>query len=99
MTAANKRSRQQIIEDRSLKYINNPSEWVRWPVVPLIHLTKMDSTGIGLCGLLFDEDRTEGYKVYHVNLFEMPMSEERFRALEISKYPTVEALLRDWRVD
>lgn len=95
-----RRTKVKSLESKSLEYINNPSEWVRWPVVPLIHLTKMDSnSSIGLAGLLFDEDRTDGYKVYHVNLFELPMAEERFREIEVSTYPTVEALLKDWRVD
>ena len=94
-----KRNLKEVIEERSLRYINNPSEWVRWPVVPLIHLTRIDSTGIGLDGLLFDEDHTNGYKVYHANLFMMPMEDKVFASLEVSTYPTVEALLRDWRVD
>lgn len=85
--------------DRSLEYINNPSEWVRWPVVPLIHLKRTDNTSIGIEGLLFDEDRTDGYRVFHANMFMLPMSDEQFAKLEVSKYPTVEALLRDWRVD
>lgn len=95
-----RRTEVKSVESKSLEYINNPSEWIVWPVVPLIHLKRTNDSGIGIEGLLFDEDRTEGYKVYHANLFAIPrMSQEKFEALEVSKYPTVEALLRDWRVD
>lgn len=94
-----RRTEVKSVESKSLEYINNPSEWIVWPVVPLIHLKRTNDSGIGIEGLLFDEDRTDGYRVFHANMFMLPMSDEQFAKLEVSKYPTVEALLRDWRVD
>ena len=79
--------------------IQRPNEWPRWPLLPLVHRKR--KARLADCGFLLEEDAPP-YKVYIGYIFslrsDVPLG-EAVKDLLVEEYPTVEALIADWRVD
>jgi hypothetical protein len=85
---------------RDLAFMQTPSEWPRWPLLPLVHrqLGWGDRKG---CALLFADGRPV---IYFANLLMLPKASgqtwgELLEGIEHQEYPTFEALAQDYRVD
>jgi len=77
--------------------ICNPQFWPSFVVLPLKRRNAFEERNLGL---LFDEPREAGYRVFLTNMFMLPMPKEEFDKVERINYPSVEALLADgWVVD
>lgn len=90
-----KRKADRTNDDRA--FIERPDQWPRWPWLPLKR--KNSELADKNLGVLI-ANGAKDYTVYHVNLFDLPMPIERFKASPRTTYLTLDALLADgWRVD
>ena len=77
------------------KFILNPGQWPRWPVLPLVRrfypISNGDSCGLLLDGLM----KVPPYRVYFINVFRA----SEFKDARYVDYHTVQDLVKEWRVD
>ncbi len=95
---SNEAQQTEALLARDRNYLLNPIIWTTWPAVPMVHLREKDpSSPLRKTGLILEENRsTHGWRVYDANLF----SPESIVAGKYhAVYPTLDALLADWRVD
>ncbi len=81
-------------DDSDREYLANPDRWTTWPAAPVKHLTRRDPMPI--VGLVLDEPRSEGWRVYDANLWD---SKSLVAHKLHAKYATLDDLLKEWRVD
>lgn len=77
------------------EFIRHPEEWPRWPVLPLKHLTR-PMFQKGSIGFLIEEE-TPPYKVYLGYIY--LLGEFKPSELPQESFDTIEALLKEWRID
>ncbi len=78
------------------EFVRAPREWPRWPLLPL---KRYVDSQLELGFMVADEELT----VYHGSFMNVADGVKTVGQLiagrTVSKYETVEALLRDWRID
>lgn len=81
---------------KDIEFIGNPTEWPRWPLLPVKKDDKEEFMGYKT-GVIFAENPTV---VRLTNLFMLPPTREEFEQLPAETYPSVAAMVKDgWYVD
>lgn len=85
------------------QFLSSPAEWPRWPLLPLISLTK-DRWDKEHNGIMI-EDARYPFRVYSgctiFDLGERPGATygAKLAGLTIHDYPDAASLLKEWRID
>lgn len=95
------------VNTKAISYIMHPLVWTKFPWCPLRKDPPQPKHGLDFqIGALYAGDYTQDrkcqlpLKVYGINIFAAPKTEEELREKKIAEYPTIEALLADgWFVD
>jgi hypothetical protein len=77
------------------QFIHNPSEWPRWPLLPLFRKTSAKPNS----GFMYAGEDT---RVYLGNVWELAERKPQppsLESLEQINYNTLAELLREWRID
>jgi hypothetical protein len=82
------------------EFINDPFEWPHWPLLPMVLLRKDPDKHYPVCCIMVDEPAPP-YKVYYKTLGDFVTGKVRpqLDSVKFESYDTVEALLKDWRID
>lgn len=85
-----------IPEREDAEMIANPDRWPAWPILPVKRRGWMDDD----CNLGVVLDEGTRSTVYHVNICDLPKTQEGWIGAAKTHYATVEAMLKDgWIVD
>jgi hypothetical protein len=78
-----------------LEFIQDPSEWPRWPILPVVKREDRE------CGFVFANGKPEIILAYLYGLDEIPGDtwEAKLNGIERRSYASFEELLKEWRID
>lgn len=101
MTKPKKASKSSPRSDASM--VSSPMEWPRWPLLPVKHRTRPAFENNYLGAIIADNDFQDGnFKVYvNLNIFGLAGKSlaDVTKGLTVEEYPSIEALVVDWKVD
>ena len=81
-------------KERNIKMMENPNDWPRWPLLPLIRKSNTDL--MGEPGFIVESD-TAKFTVYKANIFMLPKD---FETIPKEVYDNFENIFNaGWRVD
>jgi len=82
------------------EFINDPFEWPRYPLLPMVSLNKERHPRYPFCAVMTNF-KAPPYVVYHKPLgdFVTGLVSDQLEGVPFDSYDTVEALLKEWRID